>query len=64
MKFEVNKALKNNWTVLRTTAVLENSKFFFTYANKKFKNISAVGLLQDEEGNLEGNPTKMATTLL
>ena len=50
---------KNTWQY----KTKENSKFFFIYANKKFKNISAVGPLQDEEGKLEGDPTKMANIL-
>ncbi|KAG0725695.1 putative RNA-directed DNA polymerase from transposon X-element [Chionoecetes opilio] len=43
--------------------IKDNSKFFFSYANRKSKNISAVGPLESVEGGLEGDPMKMANIL-
>ena len=43
--------------------IKSNSKFFFSYANKKSRNISAVGPLESVEGNLECDPVTMANIL-
>ncbi|KAK3879807.1 hypothetical protein Pcinc_007112 [Petrolisthes cinctipes] len=40
-----------------------NSKCFFAFANKKVKNISSVGPLEDDEGNLVSDPKGMALML-
>ena len=43
--------------------IKDNSKYFFLYANKKSKNISAVGPLENMDGGHECDSVEMANIL-
>ena len=43
--------------------IKSNSKYFFSYAKRKFKNMETVGPLVDESGKLVDNPREMAQIL-
>ncbi|MPC09440.1 hypothetical protein E2C01_002052 [Portunus trituberculatus] len=49
--------------VLAVNNIKDNSKFFFAYTNKKCKNISAVGPLENVEGDLKSDPVEMVNIL-
>lgn len=42
---------------------IKNSKYFFAYVNKIYKNISVAGPLENNEGILVGEPENMANIL-